>query len=186
MTNHTKTPLMDFLLKDSTYFYKVARRYGLRQDETEDAHQELALKVLEFGEKRYNRKALPKTYLSRMYRNLCIDFRRKKENRTHFNLIEKPELSSNPTPIEILIQEAATLNKPTPLETLTHEEDKIIIIRALSQLPPRYQRALRLYSRRLSYKEIAAKTRTTVSIIKNTIPAAKTRLKKALSKYYTQ
>ena len=180
MGKNRKKPLIKFLIGDSpneeslyTVFTEIiAKRYGLRPEEIEVILQDSVIRVIESGEKNYNGTAHPKTYLFRIIENLYIESKRREviEKKYILNLIENPKPTNNPNPLEILVK----------------EEEKQIITESLSQLPPHYQQALELYSEGFTYKEMADMTKTTVSILKNTLPAAKTKIKEILSRRHIQ
>ena len=127
-------------------YYCCLRWMGGNRTEAEDALSRVMLKAWEKGLKYKEKICNFKAWLTRLAHNLCVDIHR--ERSRSINRVESIE--------EIGDEQGLASSEDTAQNTLETEEKKIVIRRAVENLPSRLRETFTLnFYQELSYQEIA-------------------------------
>lgn len=164
----TRTDFNDLVQQLSRKLYGYAFRLLRNQEETEDAVQEIFIKLWNMREKlnEYNSiDALATT----MTKNYCIDqLRRQKHN-------YKGEQNN---------QDYNNIASPSPHEQMESRESNDIIHNIIDQLPDIYKDMIKLRDiEGLSYEEIAEKTDQNINTLRVTLSRARRFIRDEYNKY---
>jgi RNA polymerase sigma-70 factor (ECF subfamily) len=124
--------------------FNVAYKFVGKHDEAEDLTQDIFFKIFK-SLQTFDRRANFQTWLISVSRNLCIDHYRsvRKERETIDRDVDAGDL-------------APASRDAGPYKELEHNDQRMILRRALEQLPPTLRSAVMLRDiRELSYQEIA-------------------------------
>ncbi len=137
--------------------FSVAYKFVARLDEAEDLTQEIFVKLFR-ALPTYDGRASFETWLTRISRNLCIDYyrRRRREEETFTDAID---------PDAVQLED---LSRPD--STLEQRDQIAMVRRALASVPPMYREAVVLRDlRELSYEEIAERLQLPEGTVKSRI-----------------
>jgi RNA polymerase sigma factor (sigma-70 family) len=156
----------DFVRTMSRRLYTVAFRILGRQEEAEDAVQEVFIKMWNMGRKLDGYDSL-EALSTAMTRNFCIDQVRKKKH-----------ISDEPVPEEA---------SDSPAELLERAESNAILMKIIEELPESYRLILEMRDiQDLSYDEIAVKTGQNINTIRVTISRARLMVRTEYKKYFNE
>jgi len=161
----------EYVLQLSRKLYGYAFRILLKQDEAEDAVQEIFIKLWNMREKlsEYNSiEALATT----MTKNHCIDQLRKQKNMFH-------DQSSN--------QDYYNISSPSPHEQMELKESDDIVRKIIENLPDIYKVVITFHDiEGFSYEEIAEKTGQNINTLRVTLSRARALIRDEFKKYHKE
>jgi RNA polymerase sigma factor (sigma-70 family) len=156
----------DFVRMMSRKLYTVAFRMLGRQEEAEDAVQEIFIKMWNMGQKLDAYDSL-EALSTAMTRNFCIDQLRKKKHVSDDPLPDKPSES--------------------PAELLERAESNAILMRIIEEMPDSYRKILEMRDiEGFSYDEIAEKTGQNINTIRVTLSRARLMVRTEYKKYFNE
>jgi RNA polymerase sigma factor (sigma-70 family) len=162
----TVSEFNDFVTKMSRRLYTAAFRMLGRQEEAEDAVQEVFIKMWNMGRKLDGYNSL-EALSTAMIRNFCIDQLRKKKH-----------VSDDAVP-----EEASA----SPAELLERAESNAILMRIIEEMPEAYRKILEMRDiEGLSYDEIAKKTGQNINTIRVTLSRARLMVRMEYKKYFNE
>lgn len=164
----TRTDFNEYVRMHSRKFYSFAFRILRNQEESEDAVQEIFIKLWNMGEKLddyLNIDALATT----MIRNYCIDQIRKRNTHMH-SQIDNVDFHA--------------FESYSPHQLLEDKESYDIIKKIMAGLPEKYRNVLKLREiDGLSYEEIAIETSQDINNLRVILSRARVLVKDGYNKY---
>jgi RNA polymerase sigma-70 factor (ECF subfamily) len=149
-------------------FY-IAYKFVARFDEAEDLTQEIFVKVFT-ALPTYDHRANFKTWLTRVSRNLCIDYYRRQRR-------EEERFADGIDPDAIPIDELV----PRPDVTLEQRDQIAMVRQALARLPAMYREPVALRDiHELSYEQIAERLQLAEGTVKSRINRGRRELARQL------
>lgn len=165
----TRENFSKYVRHNSRWLYRIAFRFLGNQEESEDAVQEIFLKLWNMGAKLDDYVSIDALGTT-MIKNYCIDLIRKKKYNSLIN-DSAAEKKSNPLPDEIL----------------ERAEADIIIMRIIDNLPGIYKSILiKRDIEELSYDEIAALTGQNINTLRVNLSRARAILRNEYKKYFDE
>jgi RNA polymerase sigma-70 factor, ECF subfamily len=156
----------DFVRKSSRRLYTVAFRMLGRQEEAEDAVQEVFMKMWNMGRKLDGYESLEALSTS-MTRNFCIDQIRKKKH-----------ISDEPLPEK---------GADSPAELMERAESNAILMKIIEELPESYRVILEMRDiKDCSYDEIAEKTGQNINTVRVNVSRARLIVRTEYKKYFNE
>jgi RNA polymerase sigma-70 factor (ECF subfamily) len=149
--------------------FAIAYKFVARLDEAEDLTQEIFVKLFR-ALPTYDRRASFDTWLTRVSRNLCIDYyrRRRREEGTFTGDIDPDAI-----PLDELVAR--------PDATLEQRDQIALVRRALAKLPPAYRKPVALRDiHELNYEEIAQRLQLPEGTVKSRISRGRRELARHL------
>lgn len=154
----TRTDFSELVQKLSRKLYGYAFRILQNQEESEDAVQEIFIKLWNMGEKLEEYSSID-ALATTMTKNHCIDQFRKKKH------IDREENN---------LHDYSYITYPSPHEQLEQTESNDIIHDIIHNLPDKYKVVIRLREiEGLSYEEIAEKTKQNINTLRVTLSRAR-------------
>ena len=164
----TRTEFNEYVRMHSRKFYSFAFRILRNQEESEDAVQEIFIKLWNMGEKLDNYLNID-ALAATMIRNYCIDQIRKRNN----------HMQSQIENVDIKL-----FTSQTPHQQLEDRESYDIIKKLMDGLAEKYKNVLILREiDGLSYEEIASETSQDINNLRVMLSRARAMLKNDYNKY---
>jgi RNA polymerase sigma factor (sigma-70 family) len=156
----------DFVRRMSRKLYTVAFRMLGRQEEAEDAVQEVFIKMWNMGWKLDGYDSL-EALSAAMTRNFCIDQLRKRKHVSDEQVPDQPSAS--------------------PAELLERAESNEILMKIIEAMPDSYRKILGMRDiEGFSYDEIAEKTGQNINTIRVTLSRARLMVRTEYKKYFNE
>jgi RNA polymerase sigma-70 factor (ECF subfamily) len=164
----TRERFNEYVLQQSRKLYGFAFRILRNQEESEDAVQEVFIKLWSMGEKLDNYKSI-EALATTMIKNYCIDQIRKQKH----ILVDNENIAGY-----------QLSPSPSPHDQLVNVEADSIIHRIIRDLDEKYRTVIELRDiEGLSYEEIAAETGQNINTLRVTISRARGFVKEEYNKY---
>jgi RNA polymerase sigma factor (sigma-70 family) len=158
----------DLVRQLSRKLYGFAFRILRNQEETEDAVQEIFIRLWKMGSKIDEYSSIEALSVT-MIKNYCIDQLRKKKHLDHEELAKRD--FQNP-------------DNSSPSELLENKESDVILHSIIDQLPDLYKNVIVLKEIDcLSYEEISLKTEQNINTLRVTLSRARKMIKEEYNKY---
>jgi RNA polymerase sigma factor (sigma-70 family) len=165
----TRADFSELVQKLSRKLYGYAFRILQNQEESEDAVQEIFIKLWNMGEKLEEYASID-ALAATMTRNYCIDQFRKKKN------INSEDCN---------VQEYTHITSPSPYDQMEQLESYDIIHEIIDNLPDIYKIIIKLREiDGLSYDEIAEKTNQNINTLRVTLSRARRIIREEYKKHH--
>jgi RNA polymerase sigma-70 factor, ECF subfamily len=167
----TRANFNDLVRQISHRLYGYAYRILLNREESEDAVQEIFIKLWKLGKKLDEYKSI-EALAATMIRNYCIDQLRKRKH--IFKGKEEIDVARN-------------IDNGSPYEIMERLESGNILLHIIDQLPDTYKAIIQMKEvEDQSYEEIAEKTNQNINTLRVTLSRARKIVREEYNKFHNE